>query len=61
MARVLDDPDLRGALGEEGLARSRALLKWDSERSRLLAAYQLALADPQTKDSRVTAARPVSG
>ena len=61
MARVLDDPDLRGALGEEGLARSRALLKWDSERSRLLAAYQMALADPQTKDSRVTAARPVSG
>ncbi len=61
MARVLDDPDLRGALGEEGLARSRALLKWDSERSRLLAAYQMALADPQTKDSRVAAARPVSG
>ena len=43
MTRLLDDPDLRGALGEEGLTRSKALLRWDLERSRLLAAYQLAL------------------
>jgi glycosyltransferase involved in cell wall biosynthesis len=59
MARILDDVDLRGALGEEGLSRSRALLKWDVERARLLAAYELALAPPQA--NRVApSARPVS-
>ncbi|MBR2537632.1 MAG: glycosyltransferase family 4 protein [Hyphomicrobium sp.] len=44
MSRLLDDADLRGALGEEGIARSRALLRWENERARLLAAYELALA-----------------
>ena len=66
MSRLLDDADLRGALGEEGIARSRALLRWENERARLLAAYELALAKPQVVEekaaARVTsAARPVSG
>jgi glycosyltransferase involved in cell wall biosynthesis len=53
MARVLDDVDLRGALSEEGASRARALLKWDSERSRLLAAYELALSEPAVQSSAV--------
>lgn len=63
MARLLDDADLRGALGEEGIARSRALLRWETERARLLSAYELALAKPQTAikaPGGVAAARPVS-
>ena len=44
IARAIDDVDLRGALSEEGMGRARALLKWEYERSRLLAAYDLALA-----------------
>ena len=43
MTRLLDDAGLRARLGKEGLTRSKALLRWDVERSRLLAAYQLAL------------------
>ncbi|NOT70065.1 MAG: glycosyltransferase family 4 protein [Hyphomicrobium sp.] len=60
MARILDDVDLKGALGEEGLQRSKALLKWDSERARLLAAYELALT-PSEAATGVASARPVSG
>ncbi|MEQ1652131.1 MAG: glycosyltransferase family 4 protein [Hyphomicrobium sp.] len=60
MARILDDVDLKGALSEEGASRSRALLKWESERSRLLAAYELALTEPATTRG-VSSARPVSG
>lgn len=44
MLRLIDDPDLKGALAEEGLVRAKALLKWENERSRLLAAYQSVLA-----------------
>ena len=58
MARLLDDVDLRGALGDEGLSRSRALLKWDAERARLLTAYELALAEP-AKQQNVGVARPI--
>jgi glycosyltransferase involved in cell wall biosynthesis len=60
MGRLFDDSDLSGALSEEGLARAKALLKWENERSRLLAAYELALAAPAKSASR---ARPqtVSG
>ncbi len=60
MARVLDDVDLRGALSEEGASRARALLKWESERARLLAAYELALAEPVATRA-VAGARTVSG
>lgn len=41
LLRVVDDRDLRASLGEEGKARANALLKWDHERLRLLAAYDL--------------------
>ena len=44
MARLIDDADLRGALSEEGMSRANALLKWENERARLLAAYEMALA-----------------
>jgi glycosyltransferase involved in cell wall biosynthesis len=60
MAQVLDDVDLRGALSEEGASRAKALLKWESERSRLLAAYELVLAEPNPLHSAATA-RPASG
>jgi glycosyltransferase involved in cell wall biosynthesis len=60
MARVLDDVDLRGALSEEGASRAKSLLKWESERARLLAAYQLALAEP-VKAQAIASARTVSG
>ncbi len=43
MLRLVDDIDLRGALGDEGQIRAKALLKWENERGRLLAAYQMAL------------------
>lgn len=46
MARLFDDKDLAGALSEEGSVRARQLLKWENERARLLAAYDLALSDP---------------
>lgn len=46
MARLIDDADLRGALSEEGVSRARALLRWDNERARLLAAYEMALTRP---------------
>jgi glycosyltransferase involved in cell wall biosynthesis len=59
MARVLDDVDLRGALSEEGASRAKALLKWESERARLLAAYDMALAEPSTSRG-VSSARPIS-
>ncbi|HPG88531.1 MAG TPA: glycosyltransferase family 4 protein [Hyphomicrobium sp.] len=59
MARLVDDVDLRGALGEEGVSRSRALLKWESERARLLSAYDCALAQPQA-GRQVAAVRPAS-
>ena len=60
MARVLDDVDLRGALSEEGASRARALLKWETERARLLAAYELALAEPD-RVRTVASARPANG
>lgn len=45
IAQLFDDPDLAGALSEEGTVRARQLLKWENERARLLAAYDLVLAD----------------
>ncbi len=57
MARLIDDADLRGALSEEGMSRARALLKWENERARLLAAYEMALAGEPARqaDARVPA------
>jgi glycosyltransferase involved in cell wall biosynthesis len=42
--RLLDDAALRDKLAKTGRARASALLNWETERSRLLAAYDLALA-----------------
>jgi glycosyltransferase involved in cell wall biosynthesis len=44
MRRLVDDIALRRKLAEEGRRRSGALLRWESERQRLLSAYELALA-----------------
>lgn len=43
MMRVLDEEALRERLSREGQARAKALLRWETERARLLAAYDLAL------------------
>lgn len=52
MARLFDDKDLAGALGEEGASRARMLLKWENERARLLAAYDTVLAGSTVVPSR---------
>lgn len=43
MARLFDDAGLRTKLGEIGATQAKSLLRWDAERARLLAAYDLAL------------------
>jgi glycosyltransferase involved in cell wall biosynthesis len=43
MARLFDDAALRARLSEEGRVRATALLRWDLERGRLLAAFERAL------------------
>lgn len=43
MSRILDDKALSETLAAEGQARAKALLRWETERSRLLAAYDIAL------------------
>jgi glycosyltransferase involved in cell wall biosynthesis len=45
MQRLIDDHDLRAELGEAGRARARALMRWETERANLLAAYELALGE----------------
>ncbi len=44
ISRILDEPGLAAALSAEGVKRAQTLLRWETERSRLLAAYELALA-----------------
>jgi hypothetical protein len=46
MLTLLDDPDLRQRTAAVGVARAASLLRWDDERKRLLAAYDLVLAPP---------------
>lgn len=43
MITLLEDPVLRERTAAEGMARAKSLLRWDEERSRLLAAYDVAL------------------
>jgi glycosyltransferase involved in cell wall biosynthesis len=43
MARLLDDGALRTELAARGELRAKTLLRWDTERNRLLAAYDTAL------------------
>ncbi|MGE5267592.1 MAG: glycosyltransferase family 4 protein [Deltaproteobacteria bacterium] len=56
MLTLLDDPDLRQSTAAEGVARAASLLRWDEERKRLLAAYDLVLAPPATSIDRPVAA-----
>jgi glycosyltransferase involved in cell wall biosynthesis len=55
MSRLIDDTNLRSALAAEGQVRAKALLRWEEERARLLAAYGMALA-PRGKPAE----RPVT-
>ena len=43
MARLLNDMKLRDALADIGRARAKALLRWETERAQLLAAYDCIL------------------
>ena len=45
MGRLLDDETLCNRLSETGKARAKALLRWETERAQLLAAYDLLLKD----------------
>jgi len=42
IARLADDEPLRADLAARGAERAKALLRWETERSRLLAAYDIA-------------------
>ncbi|MFM9941806.1 MAG: glycosyltransferase family 4 protein [Hyphomicrobiaceae bacterium] len=53
MTTLLDDASLRAALAEVGQKRARAMLRWETERAQLLAAYELALR-PASKAETVT-------
>jgi hypothetical protein len=54
MLSLIDDAELRQRTTSEGVARAKALLRWDEERGRLLAAYDVAL-----QGSRQRVGRPV--
>ena len=43
MAKLLDDTTLRATLATAGKARAKALLRWETERAQLLAAYDCIL------------------
>lgn len=49
MARLIDDEPLRTSLAAKGRARAEAVVRWEPERARLLAAYELALAGRPAK------------
>ncbi len=53
---LCDDAALRRRLGEEGQRRARTLLRWEGERQRLLAAYDLALGHGQPTEVDAAAA-----
>jgi glycosyltransferase involved in cell wall biosynthesis len=56
MARLLEDATLRQSLAAEGQARAKALLRWETERSRLLGAYELALSPARAGTAGLPAA-----
>ena len=56
IARIAGDPDLAGALAEEGAARAATMLNWERERPKLLAAYDLALNGPRAIPTPVAVA-----
>jgi len=58
MARLMDEPQLAAQLASEGQMRAKALLRWDDEASRLLAAYDTALGERSA--SAAAPVRPVA-
>jgi hypothetical protein len=46
MLTLFDDPVLRERTAAEGLTRAKSLLRWEDERQRLLAAFDLVLPQP---------------
>lgn len=61
IARLIDEPELSRQLAGEGQIRAKALLKWDEEAKRLLAAYETALRrQDRVASSRHPASLPVS-
>lgn len=59
ITRLMDDAPLAATLSAEGMARAKALLRWDDEAARLLAAYDVALGRREASSS-AHAARPVA-
>jgi glycosyltransferase involved in cell wall biosynthesis len=57
IAVLLDDENKRAALAAVGQDRAKALLRWDIERGRLLAAYDVALAGRRQPLSATTPAQ----
>jgi glycosyltransferase involved in cell wall biosynthesis len=58
MARLIDDRLLRDRVSEAGMERAKSLLRWETERANLLAAYELALGEKAVEPglaSRTTA------
>ncbi len=60
IARLADDVDLRRRLSEAGMARSKALLRWETERANLLAAYDAALGVGETAEAITSRRLPQS-
>ena len=61
MMRLLDDAGMRERLAETGRERAKNLLCWDSERARLLMAYDVALAGDALVPQHQPEAVPTSG
>ncbi len=61
MMRLLDDAGMRERLAETGRERAKNLLCWDSERARLLMAYDVALAGDVLVPQHQPEAVPTSG
>ncbi len=55
IATLVDDDSLRTELAAVGQTRAKALLRWETERGRLLGAYRLALAGTQPSTNSVPA------
>ena len=55
MAELIDDRDLHAQLASEGQTRAKALLRWETERDRLLGAYQTALSGEKRRARHASA------
>ena len=57
IARLLDDGALRAALSQTGKARAKALLRWETERAQLLAAYDCLVKERMTNSAAALPSR----